>query len=124
MSKLFCRVVVILFIVTFCNFSYSQGDEQAPQPLSKILQILEDRYDVRFSFEPKTITGKTAELPNDTLTLRQALNTLKATTNLDFKLLSNRFIAVTPSEIKSQFIVQKLEEIVIKNYLTKGIKNK
>lgn len=121
MSKQFCRVVVILFIVTFCNFSYSQSDEQAPQPLSKILQILEDRYDVRFSFEPKTIAGKTAELPDDTLTLRQALNTLKATTNFDFKLLSDRFIAVTPSEIKSQFIVQKLEEIVIKNYLTKGI---
>ncbi|MCA0133777.1 TonB-dependent receptor plug domain-containing protein [Winogradskyella alexanderae] len=121
MSKLFYRIVLFLFLVAFCNFSHGQSEKDTPQPLANILQTLESRFDIKFSFEPKTIEGKQALLPKEELTLRQSLRELSNVLKLDFKILSNRFVAIVPLEEKDQFIVQHLEEIVVKNYLTKGI---
>ncbi len=82
---------------------------------------LEDKFEVKFSYEPKSIEGITVPQLNTDLTLRQALRELRMSTNLDFKILSNRFITISPKPKTDNFIVQRLEEVVIKNYLTKGI---
>ncbi|MCB0398784.1 MAG: TonB-dependent receptor plug domain-containing protein [Winogradskyella sp.] len=115
MNKLLLRVVLFLLIITFSNLAYSQKEE--PQQLVHILEILEKRYEVKFSFETKTILNIELYPLKDDLSLEEALEKLKSITNLNFEVLSKRFIAITPSDK----IVHRLEEVVVNNYLSRGI---
>lgn len=115
MNKLLQRVILYFIIVASCSLAHSQNEEL--RPLAQILPELEKRYDVKFSFETKIIEGISLSSLSPELTLEQALNKLRNTTSLNFKILSERFIAITPSN-KS---IQRLEEVVVTNYLAKGI---
>ncbi len=121
MNKLLKSIVFYFLIIAFCNLSHSQN-QNGEQPLVQILTALEKRYDIKFSFETKTIENITTSPLYPELSLAQALNHLRQVTPLNFEILSTRFIAITPKNnpelIKS---VQRLEEVVVSNYLTKGI---
>lgn len=119
-KKLRCFFFYFLTIV-FCNLIYSQ-EQQEKQPLAQILLELENKYDVKFSFETKTIAGISIDPLYPELSLEQVINQLKLETNLNFEILSDRFIAVTLKEISEiDNAIQRLEEVVVTNYLTKGI---
>ncbi len=113
--KLLLRVILYLFFITSCHFA--QGQTKEEQPLGQILEELEKKYDIKFSYETKTISGITIMPLSSELSLEQVLLTLNSTTPLNFKVLSPRFIAIT---LKDK-TVQRLEEVVVTNYLTKGI---
>lgn len=115
MNKLLHRIVLLLLISTFSNLAHSQKEE--PQQLVQILEILEKRYEVKFSFETKTVLNIELYPLKEDLSLEEALDKLKAITNLNFEVLSRRFIAITPSDK----IVHRLEEVVVNNYLSRGI---
>ena len=121
MSKLFHCVVFYLFLITFSNLSYCQSEKGEQLPLATILQGIEEKFKVKFSYEPKSIEGITLPQLNPNYTLRQVLRELRLSTDLEFKILSDRFIAISKNPTSNNFIVQRLEEVVIKNYLTKGI---
>tara|TARA_R110002051_G_scaffold45354_4_gene91409 strand:- start:27864 stop:30173 length:2310 start_codon:yes stop_codon:yes gene_type:complete len=118
-NKKLLRLILCLLLTAFCNLAYCQNKEEA-KPLSKILLNLEERYNIKFSFEPATIEGKTTNLLYPELSLKQALDQLRLTTNLTFTVLDKRFIAITKSKTPLDKI-QRLDEIVISNYLTKGL---
>lgn len=115
MNKLLRRVVLYLFFITSCHLAQSQNKEE--QPLAYILEQLEKRYDVKFSYETKTIEGVAVSPLSAELSLDQALDKLKSITQLNFKVLSSRFIAISAKHKTIQY----LEEVVVTNYLTKGI---
>ncbi|WP_138434783.1 TonB-dependent receptor domain-containing protein [Winogradskyella algicola] len=115
MNKLIHRIVLFLLIFTFSNLAFSQKEE--PQQLVQILERLEKRYEVKFSFETKTILNIELYPLKEELSLEEALNQLKSITNLNFEVLSRRFIAITPSDKT----VHTLEEVVVNNYLSRGI---
>ncbi|WP_248722221.1 FecR domain-containing protein [Seonamhaeicola sp. ML3] len=120
-SKHLLPFFVLLF---FLNASHSraQSIQKEKQPLTAILKILEESYNVSFSYADKTIEDKTATLPPKELPLEEVLRLLKKETKLDFELLNNRFIVIKPIKKKrTSFRVQKLEEVVINNYLTTGL---
>ncbi|MFD0989677.1 TonB-dependent receptor plug domain-containing protein [Mariniflexile jejuense] len=103
----------------------AQTIQKEKQPLITILKVLEEKYNVRFSYVDETIKNKTASLPNDDLFLDEALKLLKTETQLDFELLDNRFIVIKKrienTTETTTFQTQRLEEIVVSNYLTTGI---
>lgn len=115
MNKLLRRVVLYLFFITSCHLAQSQNKEE--QPLAYILEQLEKRYDVKFSYETKTIEGVAVSPLSAELSLDEALDKLKSITQLNFKVLSSRFIAISAKHKTIQY----LEEVVVTNYLTKGI---
>ncbi|MTE27902.1 TonB-dependent receptor domain-containing protein [Winogradskyella ouciana] len=115
MNKLLRRVVLYLFFITSCHLAQSQNKEE--QPLAYILEQLEKRYDVKFSYETKTIEGVVVSPLSAELSLDEALDKLKSITQLNFKVLSSRFIAISAKHKTIQY----LEEVVVTNYLTKGI---
>ena len=115
MNKLLQRVVLYFFI--FTSFLLANAQNEEPQPLAQILTELENRYNVKFSYETKTIEHITISPLYPELSLEQALAQLKLFTPLNFNVLSERFIAITPRDSS----VQRLEEVVVTNYLTKGI---
>ncbi len=99
------------------NLNAQTNKEQLP--LAEILKIIENRYNVSFSYIDKLINTKKAILPNSDLSLNDAIISLETQTNLEFKILDNRFIAIRQKG--KNYTIQKLEEIVITNYLTSGI---
>ena len=119
-KKLRC-LFFYFFTIAFCNLTFSQ-DQQEEQPLAQVLLDLEKQYDVKFSFETKTIEGITVPPLYPELSLEQVVDKLEQFTNLNFEILSHRFIAITPKNPSElQNTIQHLEEVVVTNYLTKGI---
>ena len=121
MNKLLQRIVFYFLIIAFCNLTYCQTQKEK-QPLAQILLEIEKRYDVKFSFETKTIGNIFISPLYPELSLKQALIHLRQLTALNFEILSDRFIAITPKkDLELNKIIQRLEEVVVTNYLTKGI---
>ncbi|WP_458627485.1 TonB-dependent receptor plug domain-containing protein [Winogradskyella sp. PC D3.3] len=119
-KKLLCFIFYFLS-VAFCNLTFGQ-EQLEEKPLAQVLPELEKTYRVRFSFETKTIEGISISPLSHKLSIKQILAKLNLETNLNFEMLSNRFIAITPkteTEIKNK--IQRLKEVIITNYLTKGI---
>lgn len=103
----------------------AQNNSKETQSLVYILSALEQRYNIHFNYIDQTIEGATASLPDETLSLSQALDQLKRETQLDFIVIDDYSVVISkPSSPFSNIITQKLEEIVINNYLTKGILKK
>ncbi|MFH6769994.1 TonB-dependent receptor plug domain-containing protein [Gaetbulibacter aquiaggeris] len=106
------------------NFSAikAQSLQKEKQPLIDILKVLETKYNISFSFADTTIKDKTVALPASNLNIEEALNYLKTETGLDFEILDSRFVVIKKVEdVIFPVITQRLEEVVITNYLTKGI---
>ncbi|MBC3847683.1 TonB-dependent receptor plug domain-containing protein [Winogradskyella echinorum] len=121
MNKLLQRVVFYFLIISFCTLAYSQNQEEK-QPIAKILLQLEKRYNVKFSFEPNTLKDIKISPLYPELSLEQALKQLTLVTQLNFEILSKRFIAITPKKDKEfNENIQRLDEVIVTNYLTKGI---
>ncbi|WP_179319275.1 TonB-dependent receptor plug domain-containing protein [Winogradskyella helgolandensis] len=119
-KKLLCFFFYIVCF-SFCNLTFSQ-EQEVEKPLVQILQELEKKYAVKFSFETKSIEGISIKSPSLKLSIQQVLIQLNRDTNLNFEMLSHRFIVITlkdAEELQSQ--IQQLKEVVIINYLTKGI---
>ena len=119
-KKLLC-IIFYFLTIAFCNLTYCQ-EQQEKQPLAQILLELEKQYDIKFSFETKTIEGISIAKLYPELSLKQVVDHLKLVTHLNFEVLSNRFIAITPKKISElQNSILRLEEVVVTNYLTKGL---
>lgn len=122
MNKKLLHLFFLLLTITFCNFAQTQ-ELQGKDPLAQILLDLEKQYNVKFSFETKTIEGISISPLYPELSLTQVITQLKLATNLNFEVLSERFIAITPKPtLEQKSTIQRLREvIVISNYLTRGI---
>lgn len=122
MSK---KGIIYLFIILFYSSIYSsiaQNTSEEPQPLTNILIELETQYSINFTYVDQTIADITIIKPNKDLSLEDLLDYLKTEANLDFILIdTNNVIISKRINPLSKFITQKLEEVIITNYLTKGI---
>tara|TARA_R110002050_G_scaffold104052_4_gene213226 strand:- start:18264 stop:20618 length:2355 start_codon:yes stop_codon:yes gene_type:complete len=114
----------IFIFLFFLNIAYlkAQVIQEEKQPLITILKTLEKTYNISFSYADETVKDKEASPLKDHLTLEEALEFLKLDTNLNFELLDNRFVVIkTQHTNNGVFKTQRLEEIVVSNYLTTGI---
>jgi outer membrane receptor for ferrienterochelin and colicin len=114
-------LLFVFFSLSFLSFSQVEDDKI---PLTEILKTLEQRYNVRFSYADKTIANIKLKAPNINLSLDEVLSYLKNETDLVFNPLNKRFISVEKRQEKNKtenYTLQRLDEIVIQNYLTKGL---
>ncbi len=95
-------------------------------PLAELLKTIETHFDIHFTYLDQAIEGKTVYLPDiDNTPLEKVLNDLSAQTNLDFINIDQKSVVISiRSNPFSDLIVQRLEEVVILNYLTQGISKK
>lgn len=125
MSK---KGIIYLFIILFfssINSSIAQNTSKEIQPLAEILVELETQYSVNFTYIDQTIADINIIKPDKNLSLEDLLDYLKEQANLDFILIDNHNVVISKRiNPLSKFITQKLEEVVITNYLTKGISRK
>ncbi|RZN79714.1 MAG: TonB-dependent receptor [Winogradskyella sp.] len=111
---------MLLFGASF--HCYAQPDNEN-KPLAEILKQLETKFDIRFSYADETV--KAINIPfDDNLSLEDALKYLEEKTGLIFNRLDNRFISVEkqkPNNKSKNYNLQRLDEVFIQNYLTKGL---
>ncbi len=86
-------------------------------PIEDILSHLENKFEVKFSYEPKILKHLKIDALDENLSLNEALDYIKLITKLDFVRLNDRFIAIKLNTENIQY----LEEVVVTNFLTKGI---
>lgn len=113
---------VILFFFSFLN-SNAQTNKEEKQSLISFLKHVEIQYDVQFSYADANLKDKVITIPKEELSFDALLIYLEKATNLIFERLNKNSIAIkkgTTTKLRT-FKTQFLEEVVISNYLTKGI---
>ncbi|TYC12804.1 TonB-dependent receptor plug domain-containing protein [Bizionia gelidisalsuginis] len=108
-----------LFVFNVCNI-FSQTITDDRHPLVSVLEIIQERYTIRFSYADITIANKTSVLPAKNLELNDVLNRLERDCHLEFSVLNSRFIVIQPAK-KNVTDIQKLDEVYLSDYLTSGI---
>ncbi len=125
MSNVRSPLFFFLFFLLNVFIAFTQNTSKEAKPLAEVLKVLESRYQIHFTYLDQAIEGKTATFPEENKTLSEVLEILKTETNLDFIVVDEHSIVISiRTNPFSEFIVQKLEEVVISDYLTKGISKK
>lgn len=115
-----------LFISLFFlnSAAIAQNIQKEQQPLILVLQALESKFNISFSYADETIKDKLVLPPNDDLLLSEVLIYLSEATELAFENLDNRFVVIKTSvknEKERERDIEILPEVIISNYLTSGI---
>lgn len=115
-------LIILLIGVSLHGFSQTTNEKQ---PLAKILKQIETEFDIRFSFADKTVNGIDLLFDKSKFSnLEDIIKFLEKKTGLTFNKLSDRFLSVEQqkTEPKSKtYSLQKLDEVVVQNYLTTGL---
>lgn len=90
---------VFVFLITFLATIQGSAQTQDEIPLTEVLDSLEQKFNVRFSYADDNIKDVKIERFVSCDNLEACLNQLADKTNLEFKILSDRFIAVSPKVI-------------------------
>ena len=97
---------------------YIQFDDQS---VAEAFAKIEDTYDVLFSYKDADISNKIISLKREIRSLTQVLEAFKLRTKLDYKIVNNRYIIINQFE-EENIAINKLDKVIIRSYLTKGIK--
>ncbi len=92
----------LLFLFVLNIPATAQNNEE---PLSQVIKEIEKRYDVRFSYTTSTIKNQQTTRPPENATLEETLNFLKNKTDLEFKLIDDRYIAIYQDTIEGDLSV-------------------
>ena len=118
------KKLIFFFYILFFFFNSvaltSQNNFEEKKPLIEVLKILEEQFNILFSYADTTIKGEISTIPSNDLTLNEALNELRISTNLNFEVLNSKFVIIKKSAITNSKVYH-LNEILITNYLTQGI---
>ena len=119
MKKLINSILLILPVLAFSQEEAKFFINFETERIESAFNLIEDIYDVRFSYKDAVIKDKTITLKKEKRTLTQVLKAIQAQTGLSFEIIANRYIIVNKSEMEVN--VQELEKIIINSYLAKGI---
>ncbi len=89
----------LLFLVI--NYGRSAAQEKNNVPLADVLNVLENRFGVVFSYSDENIKGIIIEIPPENLTLAKTLLILEGSTGLKFNKVNNRFITIYKARLSN-----------------------
>ena len=118
------KKLIICFLVILPHLAFSQEEAKFfisfnSETLQEAFVIIEDIYEVRFSYYDQLLTDKTVSLKKEKRTLSQVLSEIEIQTNLKFEVIDNRYIIVNNNKVEAH--IQELDKVIINSYLTKGI---
>ncbi|WP_299334091.1 TonB-dependent receptor [uncultured Psychroserpens sp.] len=119
MKKLIISIVLILPVLAFSQEEAKFYIQFNNVTLKDAFEVIEDVYDVRFSYQDAIIANTTINLTKEKRSLSQLLRTVEAKTGLSFELVVNRYIIV--NQARDEVYIQELDKIILNSYLTKGI---
>lgn len=111
-------MLCFLLCIVFSPFLYGQEKDNIV-PLSQILPLLEKRFQTTFTYADATIEDISVYLPPATLSLQETLDLISFRKPLQF-IVFKETIIIQQRDI-DPFTNQMMDEIVISQYLAKGI---
>ena len=117
---LFTSLIFSFFL--FTSLSSKAQDVNEKLPLSVVIDTLETRYKVTFTYADKTIENTTVSLPSSKFSLQEVVIFLNKNTSLNFTIIGDNQVVIrsVPKRHKS-LKIEFLDEVHVTNYLTKGI---
>lgn len=92
------NILLLVLSVLLTGVSYECiAQDTNTKPLESFLHILENRFDVAFTYADENIQDITVSIPSNNLSLEEYLTELQKQTNLEFKRLDSRYIAIKKS---------------------------
>jgi len=117
------RFLIIILCISFKGFSQEKTVTSYDNtPLNVVLNDIESKFDIKFSFKSRLIENLKVSLKKENVTLDELLLSLKEQTNLDYKKISDRYYLVKKEGKIDLGKLQELEEVLISEYPTLGIK--
>jgi len=126
MTKL---VRVLFLLVSFAGYSQNKPVKSLEfnnLPLKNVLLIIENTFEVKFSYLDELLVDSTVQLKKGDYTLQELVSKLADETGFQFTKINSRYFAIYKNDI--EFVNsynELLNEVLINGYLTSGItKNK
>lgn len=116
-------ILTFFFVLMISVSGYAQPTVQKTS-LTKILLHLEKKFECKFSYADKVVEKLTIEPLADRLSLSRSLAEIEQQTNLHFIKINKHLYALQireKSNDKFSEEIEKLEEIMLTDYLSKGI---
>ncbi len=115
-------VSLFFLFFLFTSQSLKAQNVNKKSPLSVVIDTLETRYNITFTYADATIKDKKSVIPSPSLSFNEVVNFLNKNTNLYFKVLSNNQIIIQNKKNRVNPVrIEYLDEVLVTNYLTKGI---
>lgn len=86
-----------LTVFLICTVAFSQQNPSQKSPLKEIIPQLESHFEIRFSYLEQDVENIFISKPSEDLDLKETLLSLEQQTGLKFKILDERYIAITAS---------------------------
>lgn len=106
------------FMLMISVASYAQPTEQK-LPLTRVLHHLEKKFECKFSYADKVVQNLLIEPPAEHLSLARSLAKIVQQTDIRFVKINKHLYALQTPEESDE--IEKLEEVLLSNYLSKGI---
>ncbi|WP_166965274.1 FecR domain-containing protein [Yeosuana marina] len=115
---------IYLLIILLPFTAFSQENAAFPIQFNKVpaneaILKVEKVYSVKISYPNKLIDNKIVSLEDKKRTLQDVLDELSVVLNVSFKIINQRYIVINEAEHEANY--QQLDEVIIKDYLTRGI---
>lgn len=121
MSKHLFEYLILSFFL-FTSLSLKAQQVNKTLPLSTIIDTLETDYNITFTYADATIKDVNVIIPSPELSLKEVISFLNKNTKLYFKILGDKQIIIQAKKSKQKPIkIEYLDEVILTNYLTKGI---
>jgi len=111
---------LLLFLFFFFSLAISAQTKEEKIPLDLALVKIEQLYKLNFSYADENLKNKFIKLPLTILSIDALLAYLNSKTGLSFERISSKTIIVRDLYVNN-FETQFLEEILVTEFLTKGI---
>ena len=119
-KHLFKFLITSLFLFTALATKAQNVNNKLP--LAIVIDSLEIRYNIVFSYADATIKNSKIRLPDASLSLNEVVDYLNQNSKLKFKFLGKDQVVIQKGKSRNRPIkLEYLEEVLVTNYLTKGI---
>lgn len=85
---------ILLFFCLLAG-SLAKGQEQTEKTLLEVLEIIEQRYNARFSYLDEDVKGISVSVPTENLRFRESVIFLKQRTPLDYTFINDNQVAIS-----------------------------
>ncbi len=121
MSKHLFKILITSFIL-FTSFALKAQNVNNKLPLETVIDSLESRFNIVFSYADAAMKKQELKLPDASLNLDEVIAYLNENTKLKFSFLGKDQVIVQKGKSRNKPIkLEYLEEVLVTNYLTKGI---
>ncbi len=114
--------ILITSFILFTTFALKAQNVNNKLPLETVIDSLESRFNIVFSYADAAIKKQELKLPDASLNLNEVIAYLNENTKLKFSFLGKDQIIIQKGKSRNKPIkLEYLEEVLVTNYLTKGI---